>query len=510
MSSTRRSNKLSRRQLFKGIAATTAAAAITGGDLAANRALAAGNPDARFLIVIPAFGGAQIIDSVMPIRASEAGAEAATLDCFPDEQVVDLAGSPIRAVDAVMDHIVGQNVGTSFQVPLSPFIDKHKQQMMVTTLNATSVNHAVAQHRALTGGGAWGGRTLQECVAMEYGKDYPLANVNMSRMGYLQPGDDVTIPSRSRAEPIAQPLVKPLSFSASKGLRRGSRDIPAQSLIDMARALRNDKLDPQSSFYQAFRLSERIKLWTRQRSIDAPAIEAQNLIDKLFFVPEGPALPLSEFDLEASEDAIRLATVFPDIFADEPDPLERQAALAYLLIKNHASVTVTLSPTFAPINGGPFGLKTVPLAFDGSHNDHRASQAVMWFRVLNIADRLIDLLSDTVFDNTSGETFWDRTMVHFATDFGRSKRRPGDGTDIWGTAHNINNGHVTISPLVNGNTVLGGVTPTTGLTHGFDLETGSEDLSRNTTEAESFGGLLQALGVDTSEAALPEVPAMRA
>ena len=205
---------------------------------------------------------------------------------------------------------------------------------------------------------------------------------------------------------------------------------------------------------------------------------------------------------------MRLATVFPDIFGDDPDPLERQAALAYLLIKNHASVTVTLSPTFAPITGGPFGLKTVPLAFDGSHNDHRATQALMWFRVLNIADRLIDLLSETPFEN-SGETFWDRSMVHFATDFGRDKRRPA-GANIWGTSHHVNNGHVTISPLVNGNTVLGGVNPNTGLTHGFNLQDGTEDSTRNTTEAESFAGLLQALGVDTAEAGLPDVAAMRA
>lgn len=502
--------KLNRRQLFKGLAATSAAAAITGGDLVRPRtARAAGNPDARFLIVIPAFGGAQLIDSMLPIRASEAGAEASSIDCFPDAQVVDIAGSPIRAADAVMDHLVGQNVGTQFTVPLSPFVDKHKAQTMVTTLTGTSVNHAVAQHRALTGGGAWSGRTLQECVAIAYGKEYPLPNVNMSRMGYLQHGDDASIPSRVRAEPIAQPLVVPLSFSASKGLRPGGLDVPSQSLLDKARALRNDKLDPESAFYQTFRLSERIKLWTRQRSIDAPEIEAQNLIDKLFFVPEGPELPLSEFGLQASEDALRLATVFPDIFGSEPDPLERQAALAYLLIKNHASVAVTLSPTFAPVTGGPFGLKTPPLAFDGSHQDHRAAQALMWFRVLDVADRLIDLLADTVFDEGTGETFWDRTMIHFATDFGRDKRRP-EGTDIWGTSHHLNNGHVTISPLVNGNSVLGGVDPTTGLTHGFDLEDGTPLPSRHTSESESFAGLLQAMGVDTGEAGLPDVPAMRA
>jgi hypothetical protein len=499
---------LNRRQLIKGLAA--ASAAVAGSNMAMPRwARAAANKDARFLIVIPAFGGGQIIDSVLPIRASEAGAQAPVVDCFADNEVVELAGSPIRTVDITLDHMVGQTV-SPYTVALSPLVDKHKAQMMVTTLTGTSVNHAIAQHRSLTGNGAWSGRTMQEVVANAYGKDYPLPNVNMSRMGYLKPGDDPTVPSRVRAEPIVDPLLKPLSLSASKGLRAGGADIPAQSLIDQARALRNDKLDPESSFYQTFRLSERIQLWMRQRGVDAPEIEAQNLIDKLFFVPEIPdAVPLSEYGLVASEDALALAEVFPDIFADDPDPLERQAAMAYLLIKNHASVTVTLSPNFAPVLGGPFGVKTPPLAFDGSHNDHRASQALMWFQMLSIADRLIDLLKGAVFDPDTGETFWDRTMIHFATDFGRDKRRPS-GEAIWGTSHHLNNGHLTISPLVNGNTVLGGVDPQTALTYGFNLQTGAPEPGRTTSEGESFAGLVQALGVDTSEAGLPDVPCMRA
>jgi hypothetical protein len=496
-------SKLNRRQLFKGLAAAASASAAAGGMPRWARAAAA---DVRFLIVIPAFGGAQIIDSFLPIRQSESS-QGAALDTFPDAQVVDIDGSSIRAADAVIDHIVGQTVAP-YTVPLSEFATKHRADMMVTTLTGSSVNHAIAQHRSLTGGGAWSGRTLQELVALTYGAAYPLPNVNMSRMGYLQPGDDKTLPSRVFAEPIIEPLVKPLSLSASKGLTQGMQNVPAQGLIDRARAVRNDDLDPESSFYQTFRLSERLKLWMSQRSVDAPAIEAQNLIDKLFFVPEVPEAPLSQYGLTSSEDALMLAQVFPDIFGEDPDPLERQAALAYLLIKNHASVALTLSPSFSPVLGGPFGLKTVPLAFDGSHNDHRAAQAVMWSRVLGIADRLIDLLKDTVFDPDTGETFWDRTMIHFATDFGRDKRRPSDAT-IWGTGHHLNNGHLTVSPLVNGNTVLGGVDPDTALTYGFDLQSGAEDPGRNTSEAESFAGLVQALGIDTSEASLPDVPSMR-
>jgi hypothetical protein len=500
---------INRRQLLKGLATATAGAAALGSSLAMPRWARAASKDVRFLIVMPCFGGGQIIDSVLPIRASEAGAQADSIDCFADSEVVTFAGSPIRTVDITLDHMVGQTV-SPYTVALSQLVDEHKAQMMVTTMTGTSVNHAVAQHRSLTGNGAWGGRTMQEIVADAYGKDYPLPNVNMSRMGYLKPGDDDSVPSRVRAEPIVDPLLKPLSLSASKGLRLGGADIPAQSLIDKARALRNDKLDPESSFYQTFRLSERIQLWMRQRGVDAPEIEAQNLIDKLFFVPniEGE-VPLDDYGLVSSDDTTTILTEFPGIFGDDPDPFERQAALAYLLIKNHASVTVTLSPNFAPVLGGPFGVKTPPLAYDGSHNDHRATQALMWFQMLSVADRLIKLLKNAVFDPDTGESFWDRTMVHFATDFGRDKRRPA-GEAIWGTSHHLNNGHLTISPLVNGNSVLGGVDPETALTYGFDLQTGDPDPGRNTSEGESFSGLVQALGIDTSAAGLPDVPCMRA
>jgi hypothetical protein len=133
----------------------------------------------------------------------------------------------------------------------------------------------------------------------------------------------------------------------------------------------------------------------------------------------------------------------------------------------------------------------------------------MWFQMLSVVDRLIDLLKGAVFNPDTGETFWDRTMIHLATDFGRDKRRPADA-QIWGTSHHLNNGHLTISPFVRGNTVLGGVDPQTALTYGFNTQTGAPDPSRNTTEAESFSGLLQALGVDTTEANLPDVPCMRA
>ena len=156
---------------------------------------------------------------------------------------------------------------------------------------------------------------------------------------------------------------------------------------------------------------------------------------------------------------------------------------------------------------GGAGLRNPPLAFDFSHQAHRPAQAIMWQRILGIADRLKALLSAEPLDEANGVSFWDRTLIYVATDFGREKRRPA-GADQFGTSHHLNNGSVIISPLVRGNSVLGGVDPDTALTYGFDPRTGAPDRGRTTTEAELYSGLLQALGVQTP-AHLPDVPAMR-
>lgn len=499
----------SRRTMLKILGACMGAGAAYGSGIGRSRKVwAADSTEPYFLIVLPAFGGGAIIDSFLPVMESEA-ADPTTVDCYPDAMVKTIAGSPIRAVDAIIDSVIGQTI-PAVEMPLSGFADKHKAQMMVATLTGTSVNHNIAQHRALTGGGAWGGRTLQEMVALCYGQGYPLPNVNMATLGYLAPGDDRSLPDYCYAEPIAQPLLKPLSLSAHKGIK----DLPDAQLIEMARAVRNDKLDAESSFYQTFRTSERLQRWRKQRSEDQAAIEAQNLIDKLIFVPDQPpAIPLTEYGLQPSPDVEMLAAVFPNMLSGELDPLEQQAALTYLLLKNRVSVTVTLAPTLAPIIGGPALLKNPPLAFDGSHNDHRSTQAIMWTRILTIADKLIDLLKATPYDENTGETMWDRTMIHIPTDFGRDKRRPA-GATRWGTAHNLNNGTLTIGSMVNGNSVLGGVVKNDSAdtdchTYGFNLQTGDPDPGRETSEFEHYAGLLQALGIDTSPASLPDVPCMR-
>ncbi len=460
----------------------------------------AGGSGTKFLVAFPLFGGGAIIDSFLPIAASEAG-DPATLDCFPDAQVTQISGSPIRAADAIVNSFAGIDISANpLPLPLSWFAEKHKQQMMITTTLGTSVNHAVAQKRSLSGGGAWSGRTIQEIVAAEHGAGFALPNVNMSSLGFLERGSDSTLPAEAYAEPIPNALFKPISFSGS----RGFLGAPSDEKMKLARGLRDDKLDADSQFYQAFYRSKKLDLWRKQRPI-AQELEDRGLIDELIFFKENQDIPLSDYGLGSAPEADQLLAMFPDMGFD---PLEQQAALACLLIKRKVSVAVTISPSFAPVTGGVLGIKNTPLAFDFSHLDHRFVQAFMWNRVLTVADKMIDFLKANTFDQDTGETFWDRTMMHFPTDFGRDKRRT-PGTVSWGTGHELNNGHLTVSPLVNGNTVLGGVDPDSGMTYGFDLESGDPDPGRTTAEAESFAGLLQALEIDTSPASLPEVPAMR-
>lgn len=501
---------INRRRLLQAFAASAGAAA--AGTTVARHARGAENSP-RFLIVLAAFGGGSIIDSFLPIKESETSSPA-DLDCLPDAEVISTAGTPIRAADATCRSFLGQSLYnpatqtyTTYQPALSPFVAKYKDDMMVTTVQGSSVNHAIAQRRALTGGGsAWGGRTLQEIVALTYGKGLPLPNVNMASLGYLERGSDPTLESFAYGEPVPEPLVKALSVSASRGIAGA----PDQKLIEIARKLRNDKLDVGTPFAQTFRNSERLALWKAQRD-QSPGFDEANLIEKLIFINDSADVPLNAYGLgSAPETELLLGT-----FTDLADPLERQAALAYLMIKHRISTTVTLAQSFAPVTGGPYLLKNGPLSFDGSHNDHRATQAVHWFNLMTVAGKLIDLLKNTPSGEEGTSNLWEHTMIHIPTDFGRDKRRVNTQSAadplgaVWGTGHEMNNGCVTLSPLVNGNHVLGGVNPDTGITHGFDLATGAEDPSRKTSESELFAGLLQALSIDTSSTNLPDVPAMR-
>ena len=498
-------NKITRRRALAGLGALTAGVAGSS-FLPRARAHHDGGDGPRFLIVLTASGGASILDAMLAIRESES-ANASTLNCFPDALVQDVAGSPFRAVDQSFDAL--GPIAMPFSTDQSSFVNAHHQDMLVATLTGTSVNHAVAQRRSVTGNEAWRGRSLQEAVALQHGADFVLPNVHLlTGTGFTARGTDASLPAYAYGEAVANPALWPLALDGVLGTRYPV----SREALAAARSLRNDTLDPRSRFDQAFGHSPRLDVWKRLRGVPQQQIEAAGLINQLIIRPDGPDYPLSEHGLQPAPDAALVRETFPSY---ETDPLDAQAALAFLLLKNRISVSVTLGPDFnasvdGELQGGqgiPEGaVANPPIAFDFSHQGHRSTQAFMWQRVMRVADGLIRLLKNEEW--ADGQSMWDRSMIYLASDFGRSKNRPA-GADDFGSGHDLNNAALVISPLVAGNHVLGGVDPDTGLTYGFDPVTGEADPGRTTAEAEIFGGLLHSLGVET-EGEVPDVPAMRA
>ena len=500
--------RLSRRQLLKGLGAVGTGAAVGWPALTGSKmAYAQNGNDPRFLIVLCGSGGANLLDSFLAIRASES-ANATTINAYPDAMVTQFDNSSLRAIDNPGDSLGA--IPIPYSANQSEFVRKHRADMMVATLTGTSVNHAVAQKRSITGNEAWSGRTLQEVVALTYGDGLSLPNVAMATgTSFIDRGTDDSLPNWAYGEPVASPALWPLALHGSQGIRNA----PNGDVLALARRLRDQALDPKAKFGEVFKNSSRLQRWGQQRAGQA-RLEGADLIGKLLLIPDSPQFPLADYGLTVSPSAARLAEIFPNM---EQDDLQSQAALAFLLLKHRVSTTVTIGPSFnAELaegidigSGSGFqagDLINPPIAFDYSHQAHRATQAMMWSRLLRTADGLIDLLKAEEYGN--GQSLWDRTMIYIATEFGREKIRPA-GAEDFGTSHHLNNGIVVISPLVKGNTVLGGVDPDTGLTYGFDPLTGAPELGRYTTEPEIFSGLLTALGVDTSAAGLPTVTAMR-
>jgi hypothetical protein len=334
----------------------------------------------RFLIVISAAGGASIVDSFLAVRASESNTPAA-FNTFPDAQVQSVG--PFRAVK-----VSSPSLG-SIPVPVNTdqlaFVQKHRADMLVAANIGTSVNHIIAQKRSLTGNGAWKGRTLQECIALQYGMSFPIPNVNMGIGGYAERGVDDLLPSYCYNEVVQNPSLWPLGLDGSRGLKFA----PTNASLDLARSTRRS-LDADSVFGQTFADSKALKRWNDQRTLTQPQLQALDLITKLNILPDRPPqIPLTEFGLGTSPEAARLTQAFPNFFTDQ---VEGQAALAFLLLKYRVSCAVTMGPSFNVVVGGPNGIANPPLAFDFSHNDHRAAQAFMWARVLGAIDSLITLL----------------------------------------------------------------------------------------------------------------------
>ncbi|RKG76506.1 hypothetical protein D7W82_35250 [Corallococcus sp. CA049B] len=452
----------------------------------------------KFLIVIGAAGGASIVDSFLAVRQSES-ANAAALNTFPDAQVQGVADSPFRAVKYSNTRLGSINIPVN--TDQLAFVKKHASEMLVATSVGTSVNHGIAQKRSLTGNGAWRGRTLQEAVALQWGSGMPLPNVNMGTGGYAERGTDDSLPLSCFGEPVVNPSLWPLGLDGSRGIAGA----PPKDVIALARGAR-DALDQKSIFGRTFQDSGALKRWNEQRGVQQPKLEALDLITRLNVLPDLPSIPLSKYGLESSPDGARLREVFPGFFTD---PVQGQAALAFLLLKYRVSVSVTLGPDFNVAVGGPNGIANPPLAFDISHNDHRGGQAFMWARILSTVDSLITLLKAEPFDADSGESMWDRTLIYVATEFGRTRPRPSGATEF-GSGHDLNNGFLLLSPMVKGNTVLGGVDPNTTLTYGFDARTGAPQPGKVTSnEPDIFSGVLTAMGADLGGSGLPDASAFK-
>ena len=207
----------------------------------------------------------------------------------------------------------------------------------------------------------------------------------------------------------------------------------------------------------------------RQRTEVQPGLEAAALIDQLMYEPQADAIPLAEYGLGHSDVQALIQEKLPSALADSAEGLPAdayygQAALAYLLLATGSTCAVTLCDQ---------GTDDF-LAFDQSHASHRDAQRAHWLRALDVSRQLIELLQATEYEDGTGPTgtsLWDRSMIVFATEFGRDKFDKGDADSV-GTGHHLNNALMVCSPLVQGNRALGEVDPRNGWVTGFDPETG--------------------------------------
>jgi len=460
-----------------------------------SRRLSANPAEPRFLLNVCGLGGASIQDAFMAVRASEAGANAPYINTFPDAWVERIG--PFTAVSIPPGDVAGFG-GDSIQ---PEFVRRHGGEMLVYTHRASSVNHPIAQQRVLNGDRAWLGRTLPEAVAAHYGDAFPLANVNMAMSGFAEHGSDPSLPSWARAISVTDPWMFPLALSGHLGLSRPW----AGSEVQRMRAARARIVEAHS---ELLRTNVDDPMWTqwREHRDRLALLESAGAVEKLNINPSTDERPFDDFGLPTSADLPRLQAAFPRL---AQDPFEAQAALAFLLLKHRLSVSVTISPAPQQLRIGR-EVVNASSAFDAAHGVHRPNQALMWTRILRVADRLIDLLKAEPY-NGAGESLWDRTVLFMPTEFGRGQYRP-ENAPIFGTAHDLEGAQVLVSPLANGGQVLGEVDRQSGRLRGFDPEASTSvvDASRTgISEKETYAGVLHLLGVPTPGSGLPDVRALR-
>ncbi|WP_045117320.1 hypothetical protein [Plesiocystis pacifica] len=476
----------SRRRMLAGLGGLVGAAAL-GAALPPRRAAAEETDttvdpaDRRLLFVVCASGGASLIDSFLPVSVDEVpdGVDASTLNVYPSELIAQPGASTIRCVRPIPD--------TSFLTPgyaIETFLEAHYESMTVLTHEVTSVNHNVAQKRAMTGAGINGGRTIAEAVSARYGLGMPLANCNMGYDGYLEPGTDRYLPSHARAEVILNPRTYALSTHGSRGITSPLDE----ASFERVRAARG-RLDQVSPFGITYRDSPLRQDYVRARDEVGPQLESMDAITKLMLLDaDGPEA--AQLGLSPMLDTLR--ATFPQL---DSDIWQQQSALSFLLSFFGLSCANTVALEFNPSFEGD-DLVGAPLAFDYSHVLHRPSQSVMWGRTLQVVDGLVKLLQsfDYLGDPALGK-MWDRSLIYVATDFGRDKNRPF-GSEMFGTGHHLNNGSLLLSPMLQGNRVFGGVDPSTLLTYGFDRQTGAPEPGTLMREGDVYSLVAQAMGVD--------------
>jgi hypothetical protein len=477
------SSNFTRRRLLGGLLGA-GALGVTGLPRFARSGLRADDPglaERKLLFVVCAAGGGNIVDSFLPVLDSEVSeGDPEALSTYPESLIVQPPGSNIRCVGTLSDY----SYYTS-NFSMQTLLQNHFADMVVLAHECTSVNHTVAQKRAVTGAGVNFGRTIMEANAVRHGGALLLPNTNMANGGYIAPGDDPELPRFARAELIADPIM----FAASTHGRRGIAGAPTPELVERARGVRG-KLESASPFGQTFVDSSLRATYLEQRDSSQPAIEAADLISKLMLVPQANLPP--QYGLEASPLVEPITEAFPLIYQDA---WEARASLAFALAYFGVSCSITVGLDFDPVAINNTLIST-PLAFDYSHTDHRVAQNLMWGRTCRLIDGLITLLKtfDYLGDPSLGK-MWDRSLIYVATEFGREKTRSA-GANSWSTGHHLNNGALLISPLLKGNAVYGGVDPNTLLTYGFDRATGQPDPGVIMREGDVYSAIAMALGIE--------------
>lgn len=466
-----------------GLGGLTGLAALGAGGLALRqRPARAAPPDGgrRYLFVIGGPGGANILDSFLPVRQAES-ANGATLTTFSDDLVIQPQGSNIRCVAPLVDEIAASIMPMRVTYEQPTFLQRFGAMTCVMTTEGTSVNHRVGQVRMMTGGGINRGRTLLEAAGDCLGDGLALPVVNMMGGGLGEPGTDTTLAIGARQLSIQDPRTFALGTHGSLGLPHA----PPDDALARAREARA-RLDAESRFGALFAHTQTVRDWheLRQR---ASEIEGANLLGRLLLSDVPGVSDVPELD--------QLLAAFPDFGTDV---FEAQAALAYLLVRNTLTCAVGIAPPNAVLQAidddGVRVIENPQLAFDFAHNAHRVAQNVMWARLLRVADGLIGLLQATEDPNHPGDSLMQRSVVAFISEFGRERQRPADAT-TFGTGHFQNNGVVLVSPLLRGNRVYGGVDPDTCLSYGFDPATGDPRPGTLMREEDVYSVICEALGV---------------